>query len=358
MGGTIAMIIRKPKDRLDQDTEPEVQPMLRWTNIMPHSFSRESFLEGDFDRWWPDFSKSWRDMREDYEANKGTGRYKHNMTGAYFPCERLAPDGYGLVVVDFQTKTLLHAQGYTSLGQENLHHMRSYESEDLANLRRLHEGGWIPTLRLTSFNLELPEYDAEGQRVNRVVEVDVPIQRLGHAGLDKLREMLESAHLGRSGRTVASVLKQLGVPVPEGVDPKLETRIDMACLPFKTGDALWSFEHFDESAAGFAQLRKRAGELGLSFSQEDDLAWHQRILECLELDDISHLSKDELDELKQEIGAEIDASLHMLGWTVEGACGPAHKQGKQSVQGVQPPQKLDGESAAPSDLSPRRPGPR
>lgn len=33
MGGTIAMVIRKPKGH-----EPEVQPMRRWMNIMPHFF--------------------------------------------------------------------------------------------------------------------------------------------------------------------------------------------------------------------------------------------------------------------------------------------------------------------------------
>ena len=59
-------------------------------------------------------------MKKDWEQHKDDEKFEYPMTLCYTPYPAfLAPEGYGLVVVDMQKDTILSCQGYTSFG--NIH---------------------------------------------------------------------------------------------------------------------------------------------------------------------------------------------------------------------------------------------
>ena len=300
MGGTIAMIIRKP-----QGHEPEVQPMLRWTNIMPHFFGHSSFLAGAFDRWWPSFTKEWEHMRKDYEASLLSGKTLSPMTACYFPCEDKAPCGYGLVVVDFQTKTLLQSQGYCEIGKENLYRWCRLEPEEVGDLRRKYRDGLLKDLLIEC---------VDG---NKFVEFHIPVKGFGLKGLDVLLEMSQYLYSEKTPRTLGQACEALGVAIPDGANPKLPTQLHRWAMSYSSD---WKFESFDESAAGYAQLRKRCEELGFDFTLSDDKAWHASILDKLDLcdfDDRDDLTPEEIAQYKAEMTDEIAQSLGVLGWPLD-----------------------------------------
>lgn len=113
MGGTIAVVLRR--------TNGTVIPMRRWTNPMPDFVHSIGFIKKNkphIDKWM----KQWIEMKEDWDANKGTGKFKQFMTDMYAPYPApLAPCGYGLIVLDQRENTILSYQNYCSFGQLYLH---------------------------------------------------------------------------------------------------------------------------------------------------------------------------------------------------------------------------------------------
>jgi len=105
MGGTTSVTLRKP--------DGEEFRMTRWTNSMPWGICNAKMFNAD-DKHMNEYLFQWQDMKRDYEANKDTGNFEHNMTECYFPSAGLAPCGYGLTVVDHVTNTIFDMQGYTS----------------------------------------------------------------------------------------------------------------------------------------------------------------------------------------------------------------------------------------------------
>ncbi len=110
MGGSIAVTIRE-----ENGTEHR---MCRWTNSMPWGLNNVKMLSIPPDpTHLAAYLKVWNEMRADYEANKSTGKFEFPMTDVYAPYPFLAPEGYGLVIMDFQRKTILSKNNYTTLGQ-------------------------------------------------------------------------------------------------------------------------------------------------------------------------------------------------------------------------------------------------
>lgn len=106
MGGYIRVIIRKPNR--------EVLFMNRWTNPLPHFLDSISFH--DEEEHLKEYVDHWYDMQEDYNKNKKTKKFKHNMTDVYFPTGRkYSKSEYGIVFVDYITKTIISYQEYTSI---------------------------------------------------------------------------------------------------------------------------------------------------------------------------------------------------------------------------------------------------
>lgn len=84
MGGSIAVVVR--------DTSGNLHKQGRWTNALSTCFNDLRFFQGD-----PTILKQYLEVKS-----------------AYGPWPYLAPFGYGLILADCQSKTLLDWQGYTS----------------------------------------------------------------------------------------------------------------------------------------------------------------------------------------------------------------------------------------------------
>lgn len=106
MGGTIAVTLRTPSG--------EVYRMARSTNSFPGFICSQRFLDSD-PEWIAQYLSEWREMAEDYKLNHESGKYKFNMTPAYFPYNLCAPVGYGMVFIDMVNKQIHTHQGYSNI---------------------------------------------------------------------------------------------------------------------------------------------------------------------------------------------------------------------------------------------------
>lgn len=108
MGGSIGFTVRE-----ENGTEHR---MCRWTNAMGSLIKDLKFYTKSEDHL-KEYLKTWYDMVKDYDdAQKGIKPLPEiTMVKVYAPNPFLAPMDYGLVVVDYQTNTVLNIQGYTSL---------------------------------------------------------------------------------------------------------------------------------------------------------------------------------------------------------------------------------------------------
>lgn len=108
MGGSIAVTLRLP-----DGTEHR---MCRWTNILPWALTNIGMIESKPEHVTA-FMKQWLEMKSDWEKSQADGtKPEHAMTSFYAPYPFLAPEGYGLVVIDMVNKVILHSQNYTSVG--------------------------------------------------------------------------------------------------------------------------------------------------------------------------------------------------------------------------------------------------
>ncbi|MBS3146067.1 hypothetical protein J4471_00020 [Candidatus Woesearchaeota archaeon] len=121
MGGSIGVTVREENGKEHR--------MCRWTNTLPWFITNLRFLNKD-PKHLEAYLEQWNIMKADYDNHKNEwesikqkyGRdawnhepFENNMTGCYAPYAFLAPQGYGLVVVDMQKDIVLDFQGYTSL---------------------------------------------------------------------------------------------------------------------------------------------------------------------------------------------------------------------------------------------------
>jgi len=115
MGGTVAVTVVEPNG-----TEHR---MARWTNSMPWFVDNLDFIEKNPSHV-KEYLDMWQGMREDWlshvaeckKKNHIECNFKHNMTPCYGNYTCLAPNGYGLVLMDMHRNVVLSHQGYTRLG--------------------------------------------------------------------------------------------------------------------------------------------------------------------------------------------------------------------------------------------------
>ncbi len=105
MGGSVAVTLRKP--------DASEFRMTRWTNSMPWGICNMKMFTAD-EKHMDEYLEQWLGMKKDWDKNHVGGNFKYPMTDCYFPSAGLAPDGYGLVVVDHINNVILDMQGYTS----------------------------------------------------------------------------------------------------------------------------------------------------------------------------------------------------------------------------------------------------
>lgn len=141
MGGIVSVTVRRKGEEFR---------MQRWTNSLPWFALNDRLYEGGEDHL-NDYLEQWLLMKGDYEKNKDTGKFEYNMTDAYFPSSGLCPDGYGLVVVDYDTKTILSMQDYCYFNDINtagilLDKDNTSEESRYAIFKRLVEKGYIDSV--------------------------------------------------------------------------------------------------------------------------------------------------------------------------------------------------------------------
>lgn len=121
MGGNVAWTLR-----LADGTEHRMD---RWTNIFPEITMNDAFLAGE-QAAIDEALESWLGMKADWEANRETGKFRHNMTEVYAPYPfGLRPSEYGFIVTDFVTKTIISCQHYTNMTRLFIHDWMLPEQE-------------------------------------------------------------------------------------------------------------------------------------------------------------------------------------------------------------------------------------
>lgn len=107
MGGCLKVVIRKENG--------EILTMRRWTNSLSSLLKNKQCYQSTESEAFKSYMKPFYDMKNDFEKNKDSGQYKLNMTEIYFKegYDKVIPEDYGIVILDFITKNLISCQGYT-----------------------------------------------------------------------------------------------------------------------------------------------------------------------------------------------------------------------------------------------------
>ena len=231
MGGSIAWTVR--------EANGVEHRMKRWTNIMPGTIT-DDFLAGD-PALFAEAMESYLGMKADWERNGPDGPFEHNMTDAYAPYPYgLTPAEYGFIVTDFQTKTLISCNHYTSF--DHIWVMRSMFHADLdgenqyedriARYNRMFEEGRILTLW---------SFDRTNRQMNKLVP---PVST-------SFKHLVE-----QSCELVDDHMVTFDVQPPQG----------------------WTFLHFNSDRTDTRQQAFQAVEaLGFTISDEERAGWDEWI---------------------------------------------------------------------------------
>ncbi len=104
MGGCVSVTIRTINGKEHR--------MCRWTNSLPNFVNNINLINKD-EGHLQKYIKVWEDMSNSYNSGDTINM---PMSNIYVPNAGLYPTGYGLVLIDYQTNTILTSQSYSSLG--------------------------------------------------------------------------------------------------------------------------------------------------------------------------------------------------------------------------------------------------
>ena len=144
MSGSIGVTIR--------DVDGNEHRMCRWVNSIP-DFIRNVKLINKDPKHLDDYLAVWQDMVEEHS----TGNYKKvSVASMYAPYPFLAPRGYGMLVVDYKTNTILHSQNYSSLESFGRGHIAlaitsadpngADDPDELNEIKELYDAGRLGTV--------------------------------------------------------------------------------------------------------------------------------------------------------------------------------------------------------------------
>jgi len=136
MGGCVNVFLR--------DKDRNFHQMTRWTNILPSFLDCIGNVE-DEDEHLQEYMETWFEMKEDWEKNRQTADFEHPMTSMYFPSPtKICQSEYGLVFVDYITKTIVSYQDYTSIGIVSIAAiMVSYDNDERDRILKIADAGRI-----------------------------------------------------------------------------------------------------------------------------------------------------------------------------------------------------------------------
>lgn len=245
MGGNLAITIREENGKEHR--------MDRWTNSMPNFITNIDLVNNDpnhlkqYLRTWYDFVEDWKENGPAY-LESGKDHFKHPMTSNYAQHPFLAPSEYGQVVVDFISKKILHAQGYSSFGEIfrvtaalTLESFWKHDNDDVtaaSRLREFFEAGRIKEIFVYG-------WQADDGPITKIEDIK---------NSNELYSYLESRHERKDGTQLP--------------DCYANFRIDMS--PFEVIE-------FEQSKEGIISLKKAILDLGFILSDQEHQLWDEYI---------------------------------------------------------------------------------
>lgn len=248
MGGNVAVLIRK------EDGQQII--MDRWTNVIPHFLNHANLYIGKWDQWFADFSKTWEEMKLDYEKNKDTGKYKLNMTSVYFPFDTFSPSEYGMIVIDCKEKKIYSAQNYCSVGEMNIgttfeYYLSDNETDDIKNFQVLFQHGFIKTLTYWN-NIEKcrKTLDISGLTYDEILNFINEFER-------------ESIRKSQDKQFTHPIFKNISREAATAYSTSFNIESD------------WEIVSFNDNNIGLLKVREILDKSGFQFNQEDNQAWKE-----------------------------------------------------------------------------------
>jgi hypothetical protein len=122
MGGAVNVFVR--------DNDRNFYRMSRWTNTLSSFLTIIGHVDEEDNL--SEYMKPWLGMKDDWEKNKHTNLFEYNMTPCYFPAPtRICNGEYGLVFVDYITKSIISYQDYSGIGKIDISTISVMYTEDM-----------------------------------------------------------------------------------------------------------------------------------------------------------------------------------------------------------------------------------
>ena len=249
MGGNMGVTLRFE--------DGSIEAMSRCTNPLPRFINSYGFITSN-KQHLDDYMKTWYEMKDDYDRNKSTGKFEQPMTPVYAWNREKIPDEYGIVVIDYQTKTVLHSQGYTDFGQTYFGNFNHVDEEDIAALKLLVDNKMVSSVLWTYDN---NEKDLAGYYVARKNAIDNAKPFEG-----TVEEFIAATSWdAKRNASLSSTILADGT-------------IIFNMTP-------WTVTRYDESKEGLLQLKEKMSELGFIFTDSENNQWDEYIKNRFEDDE-------------------------------------------------------------------------
>jgi len=258
MGGTLAVTIREENGKEHR--------MSRWTNPTPYFINNIDLVKKSQEHL-KQYLQTWYDMRKDFETHKEEWEaikekykenalqhdpFENNMTPCYAPYPFLAPQCYGLVVVDMQKNKILSMQEYTAYGIIHAVSAKCDLGQDGKNSYwKQNNNGKNQAYCLREF--------FEAGRIKRISTGNG-----NQKGLKKIEEI----------KSPGELFIYIQTRFPDN-NPNSSARFELDISPFEILE-------FDENSKGATEMRKKIEELDFKINDEERTMWEDWIRECKE----------------------------------------------------------------------------
>lgn len=261
MGGVLNWTMRLP-DGVEHR-------MKRHTGDLPNFIGRPAFFAGKPSHL-ADTVEHWLSHKADWDENAGQRPFRLRGTPDLGPYpSRLGPTGYGLVVTDFISGTILSNQCYSVLDSISFIWIdygstkeRQTWQSSFAN-KYLREHAMVDARRIKAYT--------SVTRCSKAVEA---VTELG--GSYQLHENDNDYYKVRIPGTTPfpQVVDFLwGLPQVGDDSITMGTRGEVDTNPM-------SVEHFQDTSVGWMQMKQRVLDLGFTMTDEDHILWDETIFMC------------------------------------------------------------------------------